>query len=115
MHASDGLYSNRARRVCQELFINFYKFFTGVPQNPKIFPQKKAEKKATVAAAPAKKGKKEDKKVEEKKKKDDEEEEFDGTVLRDRIFGKHVQTWMDQYDKKKDKQSYQFSQWKECL
>jgi hypothetical protein len=62
-----------------------------------------------------KKAKKEDKKVEEKKKKDDEEEEFDGTVLRDRIFGKHVQTWMDLYDKKKDKQNYQFSQWKKCL
>ena len=86
-----------------------------IPHNPKIFPQKKAEKKAKVAAAPAKKGKKEDKKAEEKKKKEDDEEEFDGTVLRDRIFGKHVQTWMDQYEKKKDKQPYQFSQWKECL
>ena len=86
-----------------------------IPHNPKIFPQKKAEKKKAVAAQPAKKGKKEDKKVEEKKKKEEDEEEFDGSVLRDRIFGKHVQTWMDQYDKKKDKQSYQFSQWKECL
>ena len=86
-----------------------------IPHNPKIFPQKKVEKKAKVAAVPPKKGKKEDKKVEEKKKKDDEEEEFDGTVLRDRIFGKHVQTWMDLYDKKKDKQNYQFSQWKKCL
>ena len=86
-----------------------------IPHNAKIFPQKKAEKKAKDTAAPAKKGKKEDKKVEEKKKKDDEEEEFDGSVLRDRIFGKHVQTWMEQYDKKKDKQPYQFSQWKECL
>ena len=64
-----------------------------IPHNPKIFPQKKAEKK----------------------KEENEEEEFDGSVLRDRIFGKHVQTWMDQYDKKKDKQEYQFSQWKKCL
>ena len=87
-----------------------------IPHKPKIFPQKKAEKKQKAAAAPAKKGKKEEKKVEEKKKKDDgEEEEFDGSVLRDRIFGKHVQTWMDTYSKKKDKQDYQFSQWKKCL
>jgi large subunit ribosomal protein L5e len=86
-----------------------------IPHNPKIFPQKKVEKKKVVAQ-PAKKGKKEDKKVEEKKKKEaDEEGEFDGSVLRDRIFGKHVQTWMDQYAKKKDKQDYQFSQWKKCL
>ena len=86
-----------------------------IPHNPKIFPQKKVEKKKVVAQ-PAKKGKKEDKKVEEKKKKEDDEEgEFDGSVLRDRIFGKHVQTWMDQYAKKKDKQDYQFSQWKKCL
>ena len=88
-----------------------------IPHKPKIFPQKKAEKKQkAAAAAPGKKGKKEEKKVEEKKKKDDgEEEEFDGSVLRDRIFGKHVQTWMDTYSKKKDKQDYQFSQWKKCL
>ena len=87
-----------------------------IPHNPKIFPQKKAGKKEKVVQAPAKKGKKEDKKVEEKKKKaDDEEEEFDGSVLRDRIFGKHIQTWMDQYEKKKDKQPYQFSEWKKCL
>ena len=86
-----------------------------IPHNPKIFPQKKTEKKK-VAAQPVKKGKKEDKKVEEKKKKEDDEEgEFDGSLLRDRIFGKHVQTWMDQYAKKKDKQDYQFSQWKKCL
>ena len=86
-----------------------------IPHNPKIFPQKKVEKKKVVAQ-PAKKGKKEDKKVEEKKKKEDDEEgEFDGSVLRDRIFGKHVQTCMDQYAKKKDKQDYQFSQWKKCL
>ena len=86
-----------------------------IPHSPKIFPQKKVEKKKVVAQ-PAKKGKKEDKKVEEKKKKEDVEEgEFDGSVLRDRIFGKHVQTWMDQYAKKKDKQDYQFSQWKKCL
>ena len=86
-----------------------------IPHNPKIFPQKKVEKKKVVAQ-PAKKGKKEDKKEKKKKKKEDDEEgEFDGSVLRDRIFGKHVQTWMDQYEKKKDKQPYQFSQWKECL
>ena len=87
-----------------------------IPHNPKIFPQKKEKKKEKVAAAPSKKGKKEDKKAEEKKKKgDEEEEEFDGSVLRDRIFGKHIQTWMDLYSKKKDKQDYQFSQWKKCL
>jgi len=87
-----------------------------IPHNPKIFPQKKAEKKKVVAVPPSKKGKKEDKKVEEKKKKEEDEEgEFDGSLLRDRIFGKHVQTWMDQYDKKKGKQDFQFSQWKKCL
>jgi len=90
-----------------------------IPHDPKIFPQKKAEKKPAKAAPPSKKGKKEDKKEEKKKekkeKKEDEEEEFDGTLLRERIFGKHVQAWMDAYDKKKDKQDYQFSQWKECL
>ena len=89
-----------------------------IPHNPKIFPQKKAEKKPVKAAAPSKKGKKEDKKEEEKKKKKVEEEdegEFDGTLLRERIFGHHVQAWMDAYDKKKDKQDYQFSQWKKCL
>lgn len=88
-----------------------------IPHKSKIFPQKKADKKEKVSAAPSKKGKKEDKKVEEKKKKDDkdEEEEFDGSALRDRIFGKHIQTWMNQYDKKKDKQEYQFSLWKKCL
>ncbi len=92
-----------------------------IPHNPKIFPQKKAEKKPAKVTAPPKKekgGKKEDKKKEEEKKKKpagDEEEEFDGTVLRERIFGKHVQAWMDAYNKKKDKQDHQFSQWKECL
>ena len=88
-----------------------------IPHDPKIFPQKKVEKKPVKAAPQPKKGKKEDKKVEEKKKKEkvEDDEEFDGTLLRDRIFGKHVQAWMDAYDKKKDKQDYQFSQWKECL
>ena len=88
-----------------------------IPHKPKIFPQKKAEKKQVVSA-PSKKGKKDDKKEEEKKKKkveEDEEAEFDGTLLRDRIFGKHVQDWMNAYDKKKNKQEHQFSQWKECL
>ena len=88
-----------------------------IPHDPKIFPQKKVEKKPVKAAPQPKKGKKEDKKVEEKKKKEkvEDDEEFDGTLLRDRIFGKHVQAWMDAYAKKKDKQDYQFSQWKECL
>ena len=89
-----------------------------IPHNPKIFPQKKVEKKPTKAVPPPKKGKKEDKKEEEKKKKKveaDDDEEFDGTLLRERIFGKHVQDWMNAYDKKKDKQDFQFSQWKECL
>ena len=90
-----------------------------IPHDPKIFPQKKKEeKKPTKAVPPPKKGKKEDKKEDKKKekeKKDDEEEEFDGTLLRERIFGKHVQAWMDAYAKKKDKQDYQFSQWKKCL
>ena len=90
-----------------------------IPHNPKIFPQKKAEKKPAKVVAQPKKGKKEDKKEEKKKEKKeekgDDEEEFDGTLLRERIFGKHVQTWMDTYDKKKDKQDYQFSKWKECL
>ena len=88
-----------------------------IPHDPKIFPQKKKEeKKPTKAVPPPKKGKKEDKKEDKKKeKKEDDEEEFDGTLLRERIFGKHVQAWMDAYAKKKDKQDYQFSQWKKCL
>ncbi len=89
-----------------------------IPHDPKIFPQKKVEKKPAKVVAPAKKGKKEDKKQEEQKKKkekEEDDEEFDGTLLRERIFGKHVQDWMNAYDKKKDKQDYQFSQWKECL
>ena len=87
-----------------------------IPHDPKIFPQKKAEKKPAKAAPPSKKGKKEEKKPEkEKKKEKSDDEEFDGALLRDRIFGKHVQAWMDAYNKKKDKQDYQFSQWKECL
>ena len=40
-----------------------------IPHDPKIFPQKKVEKKPVKAAPQPKKGKKEDKKVEEKKKK----------------------------------------------
>ena len=93
-----------------------------IPHNPKIFPQKKVEKKPKVVVPPKKeKGKKDDKKEkekEEKKKKaaePEEEGEFDGTLLRERIFGKHVQDWMNAYDKKKDKQDFQFSQWKKCL
>jgi large subunit ribosomal protein L5e len=89
-----------------------------IPHKSKIFPQKKVEKKPAKAVPPPKKGKKEDKKEEEKKKKKEEAEEegeFDGTLLRERIFGHHVQAWMDAYDKKKDKQDYQFSQWKKCL
>ncbi len=87
-----------------------------IPHNPKIFPQKKKEEKKPTKAVPQKKGKKEDKKEEKKKeKKEDDDEEFDGTLLRERIFGKHVQTWMDAYAKKKDKQDYQFSNWKKCL
>ena len=90
-----------------------------IPHDPKIFPQKKVEKKPAKVVAPSKKekGKKEEKKKEEKKKKEkaDDDEEFDGTLLRERIFGKHIQDWMNAYEKKKDKQDYQFSQWKECL
>ena len=72
-----------------------------IPHNPKIFPQKKVQKKEKVSVAPPKKGKKEDKKVEEKKKKDDEEEEFDGTVLRDRIFGNMFKLGWKNMTKKK--------------
>jgi len=100
-----------------------------IPHDPKIFPQIDKSKKKEKAPVADKKGKKGDKKEEKKddkkdkkgkekkeeKKKDDEDEEFDGTLLRDRIFGKHVQTWMDQYSKKSDKQDYQFKKWKECL
>ena len=38
-----------------------------------------------------------------------------GSPLKDRIFGLHVQHYMDLYAKKADKQDYQFSKWKECL
>ena len=77
-----------------------------IPHNSKIFPQKKVEKKAKVIIPPIKeKGKKDDKKEKEEKKKKaaepEEEGEFDGTLLRERIFGKHVQDWMNAYDKKK--------------
>ena len=80
-----------------------------IPYKNKVFPSKKIEKKQK-AKVPDKKGKKE-----EVKKKEADDGEFDSTLLRDRIFGKHVQKWMDDYSKKKDKQDFQFSAWKECL
>ena len=83
-----------------------------IPYNNKVFPSKKHEKKKAVV--PSKKGDKKGGKKEEVHKKE-EEGEFDSSLLRDRIFGKHVQNYMDAYSKKKDKQDYQFSQWKECL
>ena len=51
------------------------------------------------------KKKKEKKKIKKRRKKDkkveDDYEEFDGTLLRERIFGKHLQVRMNAYDKKK--------------
>lgn len=66
-----------------------------IPHSPSIFPGLGEEKEE--------KG--------DKKKKGGKE-----SPLRDRIFGVHVQHYMDEYAKKKEgKQEYQFSQWKECL
>ena len=63
-----------------------------------------------------------EKKEEDKKDKKDKKaaapkgkEKSSSNLLRDRIFGVHVQNWMDAYVKKSDSQKHQFSQWKECL
>jgi large subunit ribosomal protein L5e len=81
-----------------------------IPHSDSIFPSPKEEeedapqkgKGKPVKGAPQKK----------EKKKEDESE----NMLRDRIFGVHVQKYMELYDKKKeDKQEYQFSKLKECL
>lgn len=55
--------------------------------------------------------------AEEKEEKGDKKKKgAKESPLRDRIFGVHVQNYMDEYAKKKEgKQEYQFSQWKECL
>jgi len=82
-----------------------------IPHKSKIFPSEAEESEEE-----DKKAKKNDKKGQKNKVNEEKKEkEFDGTMLRDRIFGKHVQEWMNAYDKKKDKQDYQFSKWKECL
>ena len=81
-----------------------------IPHSDSIFPSPKEEeedapqkgKGKPVKGAPQKK----------EKKKEDESE----NMLRDRIFGVHVQKYMELYNKKKeDKQEYQFSKLKECL
>lgn len=83
-----------------------------IPHEAKIFPSPSHKKEKEEETKKPKKGEKDKKKevVVEK-----EEEEFDGAMLRDRIFGVHVQKWMDTYTKKKDAQPHQFSEWKNCL
>lgn len=63
---------------------------------------------------------KEKEEVDDKKKKsapakDNKKKGKEGDPLRDRIFGLHVQKWMDEYTKRKDAQPHQFSKWKECM
>lgn len=86
-----------------------------IPHNPKIFPSQSEKEEEDKGKKDKGKDKGKEKDKAKAKKEETEEKEFDGAMLRDRIFGKHVQSWMDAYDKKKDKQDYQFSQWKECL
>ena len=83
-----------------------------IPHNPKVFPSKKSEEDDQ-----PKKDKKDDKKKGQtaKPKKKEEKKEDEGCTLKGRIFGVHVQEYMDLYEKKSDKQNYQFSKWKECL
>jgi large subunit ribosomal protein L5e len=87
-----------------------------IPHNPKVFPSKKTEEEAEKP-----KGKKEKEKdgkkggAASKPKKKEEKKEDEGSTLKGRIYGVHVQEYMDLYDKNKDKQEYQFSKWKECL
>jgi large subunit ribosomal protein L5e len=79
-----------------------------IPHSDSIFPSEKEEEEE----APAKKGKNAPVKKEKKKG----ENKGGENMLRDRIFGVHVQKYMDEYEKKKDgKQDYQFSKLKECL
>jgi large subunit ribosomal protein L5e len=79
-----------------------------IPHSDSIFPSPKEEEEE----APKKgKGGKSASAPKKEKKKDDE------NMLRDRIFGVHVQKYMDLYEKKdKDKkQEHQFIKLKECL
>ena len=73
-----------------------------IPHNPAVFPGLKEEENEDKKGAKPAKGKN------DKKSHD--------SPLRDRIFGVHVQNYMDEYAKKKEgKQEHQFSQWKKCL
>lgn len=82
-----------------------------IPHNSKIFPSPSEEKE--VEEKPVK-GKKPAKEKSVKVEKEDEGE-FDGAMLRDRIFGVHVQKWMDEYTKRDGHQDHQFQKWKDCL
>ncbi|MCQ2817329.1 MAG: hypothetical protein MJ252_08705 [archaeon] len=76
-----------------------------IQHSEKVFPghgkEGEDEEKDKKAKKPAGKG--------DKKGKENE------NIFRDRIFGVHVQKWMDEYSKRDDAQKHQFSQWKECL
>jgi large subunit ribosomal protein L5e len=81
-----------------------------IPHSDSIFPSPKEEEEEEPKKGKGKPGKSAPAKKD--KKKGDENE----NMLRDRIFGVHVQKYMDLYEKKKDgKQDYQFSKLKECL
>lgn len=71
-----------------------------IPHSPDIFPHAKQEEE--------KKGAKKD-----TTKKDNKKES--GNIFRDRIFGKHVQKYMDEIGKQQNKSEFQFLKWKQCL
>lgn len=81
-----------------------------IPHSDSIFPAPKEEEEDVPQKGKGKPAKGAPQKKE--KKKEDESE----NMLRDRIFGVHVQKYMELYEKKKDgKQEHQFSKLKECL
>lgn len=74
-----------------------------IPHSDKIFPSPSEE---------------EDEKPQKNKKGNDNKKEKkgdNGEMLKERILGIHVQKWMDEYEKRDDKQEHQFSAWKKCL
>ena len=82
-----------------------------IPHSDSIFPSPKEDEEEEQQKGKGKQGKNPPPSKKDKKKGDE-----NVNMLRDRIFGVHVQKYMELYDKKKDgKQEYQFSKLKECL
>jgi len=74
-----------------------------IPHSDKIFPKVKDGKDKD------KKGKKDDKTAKDDKK------ATGGNPLRDRIFGNHIQQYMDLIKKNDEKYKKHFSKWADCL